>query len=162
MKIRLSRILLASACVLGLCLAGLVHARSVAAAGSDVAATISPTTGIIKTTFNITIKSNLPSSDTIACEVTLTVTGEDSTFREVAARQGTRSGNSATCIAPIPYSWLLQHPGTDTINLTYEVVIPPETSPTVSLPYRDSVQSGTITPIPANGATTDVTIAVTM
>lgn len=162
MRMGTLRICFVFVCVMTLCLAGSIHARSVAAAPSEIAPTISPTAGKIVVSFEITIHSSIPSSDTVACEVTANVEGESTTFREVAARTGTRTGNHVGCDVPIPYSWLPQHPGSDSINLTFDTVLPPQTGPTVSLPYRQSESTETITPVPANGSTTNITIDVSL
>jgi hypothetical protein len=65
---------------------------------------------------------------------------------------------------PIHYSWLLQHPGSDSINVTYATIVPPESleSPTITFPYRENDQSGTITPVPASGTQTNVNVDVTL
>ncbi len=149
------------ACVLAVSLAGLIFPCSVMAAGPDTPST-SPTTGKLDVTFNITLRTSLPSSAVIGCEVTATVSGDEGTFREVFATAGTRSGSTATCDVWFYYSWLLLHPASDTINLTYEVGVPPEGTGTPTLPYRDSVQSGSITPVPANGTITRITVDTTL
>jgi hypothetical protein len=158
-----TRILFVSGCVLALCLAGLGQTRSVAAATPENAPTTSPTTGKIDVTFQINIADSwIPSSSTIACEVTLNVQGESTTFRETAALTATRTGNSASCVVPIYYSWLLQDRMTDTISLTYDVAVPPETTLSPTLPYRENSQAGSITPVPVNGTVTRLTVDVTL
>ena len=150
--------------VLAFCLAGLSQTRSVTAATPENAPTTSPTTGKIDVTFQINIADTwIPSSDVIGCEVTLNVEGETSSFRETAAVAATRNGNTASCVVPIFYSWLLQHPGSDTISLTYDVAVPPEPAGgTPTLPYRENGQSGSIMPVPANGTVTRLTVDVTL
>lgn len=124
--------------------------------------TTSATTGKLDISFNITLRTSIPSNLTIACSVNVTVLGETGVFRETYATAAVRSGNTATCSNWFYYSWLLQHPASDTINLTYEVAVPPEVGSTPTLPYRDSAQSGTITPVPVNGTVTHITVDTTL
>jgi hypothetical protein len=162
MKMKVSSILIAFACAAALCLTGFVHPH--AASASEIVPPLSPTTGTIQVTVHITFKSNIPSNDVIACSVQATVQGEPTTFRETAIRQGGRNGNSATCVVPIPYSWLLQNGNNDTINLQYETIVPPESINlgNITFPYRDNIQSGTITPVPVSGTQTNITVDATL
>lgn len=164
MNKKVSSILIACACVVALCLAGFVHPHAAAAATSEIVPPLSPTTGTIVVTFHLTFKSNIPSNDVIACSVTLNVEGENGTFREVAIRQGVRNGGSATCSVPVPYSWLLQNGSNDTIALTYDTIVPPEAINlgNITFPFRENVQSGTITPVPVSGTQTNITVDATL
>ena len=47
--------------------------------------------------------------------------GETNIFEETMTVAGTRTGNHATCTVPMYYSWLLSHPGSDMLSLTYTV-----------------------------------------
>jgi len=152
-------------CALALCSASYGQARAVAPTSNSEAspATTSPTTGKLEVTFDITIGSTwIPTSDTIGAEVTANVEGETGTFHEVAAGACSRSGDHASCTVTFRYSWLLQHPGSDSINLTYEVAVPPEGTGNLTLPYRESSQSGVITPVPTSGAITRLTVDFTL
>ena len=150
----LSRMFFVCVFVLGLSLSGFSQARS-SSPNSDNLPTTPPTTGKIEVGFTITILSALPSTDLIACSVSAIVEGETITFTETAIRAGVRNGGSATCYVPIPYSWLLQHPGSDSILLDFDVTV--EGSGASPYPFRQSGQDGNvITPIPTNGTLTSI------
>jgi hypothetical protein len=158
-----SRLIIGLGCVMALCLTVYGQQRPVATAASDVPAPTTPTTGKFDVTFNIIIRSSwIPTSDTIGVEVTANVAGEGSTFHESAAIACPRSGNTATCVVSFYYSWLLAHPSEDTINLTYEVAAPPEGTGQISVPYRESTSTASITPVPASGAVTRLAVDFTL
>ncbi len=128
-------------------------------------ASIVPTTGTLVFTFTITVKSVLPSTDTIACEATAVVFDTSSTrsFDEVAAVAATGSGTTRTCKVTIPYSWTLASPTTDMVILTYTVSAPGVFF-TISntLPFRFASASLPNMKVPANGATTPIAVNVTI
>lgn len=158
----IARILFVCLCVITFCVAGFSQAHSLAAANSEIAPTPSPTTGKVDITFEITFDDTwIPGSDTIGCEVTLSVEGETTTFREIGALAGTRTGNHATCVVSMYYSWVLQQAGSDTLNLTYDVGVPPEISTSLTLPYRANTQSASM-PVPASGTPTHITVEVVL
>jgi hypothetical protein len=116
----------------------------------------------------ITIKSTNLGTDAIACSAGLSVIDENPTtfvltglWDEGAAVSTTRSGSTATCTVTIPYSWSLANGTTDTVDLDYgiEVPAPPSSSP---LPSRFNSHTLPSMHVPANGATTTVTVAATI
>jgi hypothetical protein len=66
-------------------------------------------TGTIKLVFAITIKSNIPTTDTIKCMAS--IAANDSTFShnyiETALVTAARSGSTAACTISVPYQWEL-------------------------------------------------------
>ncbi len=113
-------------------------------------------------TFEITFDDTwIPSSDTIGCEVTLNVEGESTTFKEIGALSAVRTGNHATCVVSMYYSWLLQYAGSDTLNLIYDVAVPPESTSSLTLPYRENTQSASM-PVPPNTMATHITVEVVL
>ena len=116
----------------------------------------------------ITIKSTNLSTDTIACTAGVDLIDENPTtfvvtgvWEEVAAVAATKSGSTATCTVTIPYSWSLANGSTDTVNLDYgiEAPAPGSSSP---LPERLNTHSLPSMKVPANGTTTNVTVAATI
>ncbi len=156
-----SRIVLVCVCVLAVALAGFAQARPGTVTKRVTVPSGSQTYGKIDITFNINIPDAwIPSSDTISCQVGADVFGELNIFEDVATLAATRNGNTATCLVPMFYSWPLQNPGQDTIDLIYSVTVPASPS-NPPLPSRQSIQSSSI-PVPANGTVTRITITVTL
>ena len=157
----MSRIFSICVFVLGLTLCGFSQARS-SSPKSDNAPTITPTTGKIFVSFTITFASNIPSGDLISCGVSTLVFdgGNSNLFQDEAIRAGSRSGNTATCLVPIPYSWLLQTPGSDSITVDFDVSVGGTGS--TPYPYRASSYGITIDPVPANGAVTNLSVNFTL
>ncbi|MBV9302916.1 MAG: hypothetical protein JOY62_04200 [Acidobacteriaceae bacterium] len=122
----------------------------------------SPTTGTFVFNITITIKSSIPTSDTIVCTATAD-TDDVSSGRfmdEEASVAAKRTGNTATCSVTIPYSWPLSSASSDTVGLSYEVEA--FSSTTTGALTRLSTQSLPSIKVPANGATTTETIASTI
>jgi hypothetical protein len=134
------RILLVCVCVMAFCLA---------------ATATTPTTGKFDIYFEITINSTLPADAPISCSFSVFVEGETQIFDETMSVAGTRTGNHATCTVPMYYSWLLSHPGSDMLSLSYTV------TDGSSLPYRQSVQSATI-PVPTTGTASHIYVTVVL
>ena len=131
-------------------------------AQSDDIESTTPTTGKFVVSFTITISSSIPTSDTISCGVTATLF-ETSTFHtveELASVAASRTGSTATCTVTLPYSWVLSNPSTDTVSLSYSIIVP---ATTVSLPSRTSIQTinGSLK-VPASGSTTNETVTATI
>jgi hypothetical protein len=164
---RVSRKIFICACVLALSLAGAVSAAAVdpKPASSNRPPTTTTASGKIDVTFSISIPDSwIPSDDQIGCEVTITVQGEPQTYRETGALAASRNGDTATCTVGQFYSWAgLQNEPTDTISLTFDVIVPPESIGSITLPYRENVQSMTMLHIPpTNGTVTRITVDVTL
>ena len=121
-----------------------------------------PSSGDFAVTFNISVKSSIPSTDTIACTFTASVfeTTTGKTVNDSMTVAATRSGSTATCKLTMFYSWPLTSPTTDLVNLTYTVSAG-GTASTV-LPNRESFQTLSSIKVPLVGATTTETIASTI
>lgn len=118
--------------------------------------------------FTITVKSTNLGTDTIACSANLEVFDENLTtfvlsgsYTEEAAVAATRSGSTATCTVTIPYSWSLANGSTDTVSLSYGIEAPASAS-NPPLPNRINARSLASIHVPANGATTTVTVTATI
>jgi hypothetical protein len=122
----------------------------------------SPTTGTFEFTFNITIVSNIATTTQIACGGIVSMAGDADTpdITESQNANATRTGSTATCTFEIPYSWNLATPTTDKVSILWAIEAPAYTNGTV--PYRASQQRLPSISVPANGATTTETIAVTI
>jgi hypothetical protein len=111
-------------------------------------------TGTIKLVFAITIKSTIPTSDTIKCFAGITAT--DSTFTrdylESASVSATRTGNAASCTVSVPYQWVLG--ASPTFNAGYTISAASLRSSGLAL------TSGA--PVGAVGSTTTVNYNVTL
>ena len=119
-------------------------------------------------TVTITLKSVVPSTDTINCRAnaaildTPTSIGILAITQESGAVTATRSGSKATCTMPIPYSWTLANGPTDQMSLSYGVSFGPGAGAPSPLLSRSSGQGLGSFPVPANGTTTNLTVAATI
>ena len=121
-----------------------------------------PSSGDFAVTFNISVKSTIPSTDTISCFFTASVIGDASgkIFSDSMTVAATRSGSTATCKLTMFYSWPLSSPTTDLVSLEYSVGATGTAS--APLPARESTQSLSSIKVPAVGATTTETITSTI
>jgi hypothetical protein len=114
--------------------------------------------GTIEYKITVTIKSSIATSTPITCS------GSASTFdatssvshEEEATVTATRSGSSATCTVLIPYAWALASASSDTVSLGYTITAGSTAVARVSSHSLVSIK------VPANGATTIETVAVTI
>ena len=135
-------------------------------------ATTTPATGgTIQVTLNIAVKSTFPTGTTrtILCgidvDVTgMTTTGGMTTYMEAANANATGSGTSYTCTLKIPYSWIIPTTlvqksllGSYTVQVNNSTM---SAGPAV-LRFSQGTFLSTST-IPANGATSTYTVAVTI
>jgi hypothetical protein len=135
----------------------------------DLAAATAATTGTFTTSFTITVKSTLPTTDNLACTVDIQVVdGASATnplgriFTEGDSVAATGTGATRTCTVSIPYSWTLTTAATDMVQLSYTVNAPGTVTATNQLPNRiTSLRPFAAIKVPANGATTTQTVAVT-
>lgn len=138
-------------------------------------AAVVPTTGTLVFKFTITDKTPLLKNGALACTAKVSVTdpnGFSATEKGVGIASLV-SGDTYTCTATINYSWLLGSPTKDTITVQsedvtdffgYQFTAMNSTGTSVYVSNgRDSSQA-TIAPflVPANGATTDKTISITL
>jgi hypothetical protein len=129
---------------------------------SSSAAAANPQTGTIVVNFNVTIKSVIPTTSPVSCDVSATVTeisgaGVNLTT-ESAFVAATRTGNTAKCTVTIPYSWVLLNPSAATISIGYGVSASKTPPPATGLQSRASGGTVANIPVPANGATTTQTV----
>jgi hypothetical protein len=135
------------------------------------ATTTPATTGTIQVTLSITVKSTFPSgtSRTILCGIDVDVTGMTATggmtnYMEAANANATGSGATYTCTLKIPYSWIIPTTAIQKSLLgTYTVQV--NNSALSAGPAVLRLSEGTFlstTTIPANGATSTYTVAVTI
>jgi hypothetical protein len=124
-------------------------------------AVIAPTTG--KFVFDLTIKiaSAGLTTATVSCGATVIIGGttpSDGYEEDVTGVASTGSGASRSCSVTIPYSWLLSSPATDAISIVYYVIAINDTT----FAERDSSHTVGTIKVPATGATTTETFAVTI
>jgi hypothetical protein len=136
--------------------------RPVPAAADDITpATLSTFGGTITVTFTITVKST--NLTTFSCTADVSVV-DDATagariYEESGTATATGSGSTRTCKVSIPYSWSLATQSTDSMGIDYVVfgsATSPEAQRTTGLSPLDT------TKVPANGATTALTVDVTL
>ncbi len=127
----------------------------------DDAPALTTYTGTITITLTITVKSTSLTSFT--CEANVSVEDEITTtprgYEESVNATATGSGTTRTCKLTIPYAWSLGTQSSDSMTISY-VTFGSSTSPVAQ---RTSGLSplGTVK-VPANGATTTLTAAVTL
>lgn len=133
-----------------------------------LAATSITFTGKLVFSFTITISSTLPTTDTVACEASASLSdvgaaGQGPIINELAAVAATRSGSTATCTVNIPYSWSLINSSTDAVQLSYVISVPTAAiTGTNGLPARVSTRTFASIKVPASGMTTTETIKATI
>jgi hypothetical protein len=124
-------------------------------------ATLTTFGGTITVTLTITVKSTNLTSFTCSAEVVVEdeVTTTPRGYDESDTATATGSGTTRTCKVTIPYSWELGTQSSDSMTISY-IVFGSATSPaaerTTGLSPLDT------TKVPANGATTALTAAVTI
>jgi hypothetical protein len=118
-------------------------------------------TGTITVTITITIKTT--SLTNITCDVSVGVADGTTSFTsygESTAVAATGSGGTRTCKATIPYAWSLTNQPGDSMSTDYIVT---GATGTTGLPTRSADRFPLDTrKVPANGATTALTAAVTL
>lgn len=119
--------------------------------------------GTINVTLTITVKTT--ALTTFSCTATVTVmdqftTTSPRTYSESDTVAATGTGTTRTCKLSIPYSWALGSQASDTMTTSYFVLgqaaTPAVTQRTSGLSPLDSRK------VPASGATTALTAAVTL
>ena len=118
-------------------------------------------TGTVTVTITITVKS--ASVNTFTCTAGVSVldgTTSPTIYDEANVVAATGTGSTRTCKLTIPYSWSLTTQSTDSMTTDYSVIA---TTGTTGLPQRTATRSPLDTrKVPANGATTALTAAVTI
>lgn len=118
-------------------------------------------TGTVTVTITITLKTTALTN--ITCSETVTVADGTTSPRFIEESNtvaATGTGTTRTCKLSIPYSWGLTTQSTDSMSTGYSVF---GTTGTSGLPQRTSTLSPLDTrKVPASGATTALTAAVTL
>ena len=120
-------------------------------------------TGTINVTITVTLKTTTITN--VTCQIgTSTVdaitSGAAVSYNESDSVTATGSGATRTCKLSIPYSWVLSTQPADTMSTTYIVL---GGATTVGSPTRTAGRGPLDTrKVPANGATTTLTAAVTL
>lgn len=116
--------------------------------------------GKIVLTVSIAIKSAVPTAQPIYCQLNSAHYGT-STILETLAVKATRNGSTASCTVPLNYSWRLPDANGSIAN-TLTVVSGQYEFGTPTVMARNHTSGlATISPIPANGATTALSASVT-
>jgi len=118
-------------------------------------ATLTHYTGTFDVTLTITLASSIPTGQAVVCDITLT--GSDALgdyIQQLVTVAASRSGDTATCKATVPYSWPL---GTSpTYGTTYDI----STAAAGGVPARNLALYGvTGAKLPADGTTTKIAAA---
>jgi hypothetical protein len=135
--------------------------RPVPAVAEDSLAPAAATfTGTINLTITVTLKTT--GLTNIICSQEVSVvdgTTSFSSFAESNTVAATGTGTTRTCKLSIPYSWLLTNQASDNMSTSYTVV----GSTGTTMPQRSSSHFPLDTrKVPANGAITNLTAAVTL
>lgn len=127
---------------------------------AETPATSSVVTGTVTLTITITVKTSGLTTFICSAEVdTLDGTTSPTIYNEGNSVTATGSGSTRTCKLSIPYSWTLTSASTDIMTTSYFVTA---TSGATAAVTRTSSRSPLDSrKVPANGATTALTAAVT-
>lgn len=135
--------------------------RPVPTASEESPNALTTFTGTITVTFTITLKTS--GLTKISCEAGVSVLDQIQTsprsYEESATATATGSGNTRTCTVTIPYAWALATQSSDSMSVTYVVLgtgTGTENARTSGLSPLDAQK------VPANGAATNLTAAVTL
>jgi hypothetical protein len=118
--------------------------------------------GTLVVNFTITIRSAIPTTTPIFCNVSALVTEVSASgvnlIQEDAVVAATRTGNMAKCTVTIPYSWVVVNPVTASVTLSYNLIA--TKTPAGTTGFVSRLSTGTIAsiPVPANGGTTTETV----
>ena len=135
------------------------------------AATTETLTGTLEVTFNITIKSTLPKGYVLFCNAGFGLSSLSETAPTnptIYSEEGATTTTTTSCTVTIPYSWIVYTPGSTVENEltgTYSVFAVNPTATGIGTVSQLRLVGGgvvTTTTLPANGATTKYTIAVTI
>jgi hypothetical protein len=115
--------------------------------------------GTFVITLNITIRSMIPTTQTLWCSAQ--VDGSDTAFThnydEISGIAATRTGDTATCTVTVPYSWKMGTGGGYTAG--YSISAAPANGNIIR--FTTYIPEGA-TAFPANGAKTNLTYSVVM
>ena len=124
---------------------------------NSAAAAVSTThTGTVQVTFNITIKSAIPTSTPIYCSTNISASdsGYSDYYSEAATAIAVHNGNTATCKASIPFQWVMTGTGRR-YAVWYDIYAQPTNSNALYLSglRTSSHQPVSAAPFPTNGQT---------
>lgn len=124
---------------------------------AELAAALPPTGGTVTVAITISVKTT--SLTNFTCIVTASIPDGAGLFQETNTVAATGTSSTKTCKLSIPYYWSLLTPSTDVMTTSYSVL---GSTGTNGLPQRTSLHESFDTrKVPANGATTALTAAVT-
>jgi hypothetical protein len=118
--------------------------------------------GTITVTLTITVKSTTLTVFTCTAEVSVEdeITTTPRGYGESATATATGTGATRTCKLTIPYSWALGTQASDSMSITY--IAFGSTTATGGAQRTSSLSPLSTVKVPANGATTALTAAVTL
>jgi hypothetical protein len=124
-------------------------------------ATLTTFGGTITVTLTITVKSTGLTNFTCTAEVSMfdAATTSPRGYDESATAVATGSGSTRSCKLTIPYSWSLATQPSDSMTISY-IAFGSGTTPTTQ--RTSGLSPLETTKVPANGATTALTAAVTL
>ena len=133
---------------------------------------LAPTTGKFVFTFTVFITSPLPKDSAVVCYATASVNESGGlSVTQTATGIAIPSGSKATCIATMPYSWLLGSPHTDRVLLSYkvevdygyEITASNGTGTAVELATSDKVAQDLLSiSVPVDGSTTNTAVSAVL
>jgi hypothetical protein len=142
------------------------------AAPDAEAAAVAPTTGTLTMKYTITVDSTIPKNGVISCTGLAYVSESSGVWQEHGTGIATlASGKTYNCSVIIHYSWLLASASTDKISFTggaqllygLQVTATNGTATVVQpVPQRESDPAIPPIKVPANGASTTVSISPTL
>lgn len=142
---------------------GIFHPLNRAPLSEDAAAAVTLITGTSVYDVTITVSSALPTTATITCElsggVADAVTDEWSNVVAVTAK---RTGNTAPCTLTMPYSWDLEDPTKDTVELDLAVTATNGTFGAATYYYEENTTPETATAVAKTGTTTTKSVSTTI
>jgi len=121
---------------------------------------VTSTAGDFKVTYNITVKSSIPSTAPVLCtfETFVSDIGSGLTMSDTMTVAATGSGSSRSCSLDMFYSWPLSTPGNDMVTLSYSV----DATGTGTGTFKERVSTQSLpSKKPANGQTA-ITISATI
>ena len=130
---------------------------------ANTLAATAPLTGKFVFNFTITIQSTIPTTSALLCRATVSTAdvGSLASHSESADVTATRSGATAKCTVTLPYSWLLSTVTQDRVSIEYGVNTAGSLTPGAVSSRFSEHGLGSIA-VPASGATTIETVAITM
>ncbi len=126
---------------------------------SAAAATTVVRNGTIVAVVTITLKSSVPTTQPIYCQLGSSVGYAN---WEWATIKATRSGNTASCTVSIPYSWTLPSAALPVDTSLQVMTGQYETSTPTPMARHHISDLPSLTSVPANGTTTTFKAAVTL